>query len=267
VPARDQLRDLALTAAQAAADVVRSHARDSDALTPETKSPADYVTAVDRLAEQAAISALRAGSPGVDVLGEEGGGNLAARGWVVDPVDGTTNLVRGFPVVGVSVALVEEGQPVVGAVVAPHLGEWWTAIAGEGAWDSAGARLRVRSPFGSGVVATGFPFRHKQDLPVYQPVLGGALRRFEDLRRAGAACLDLAYTAAGTWDGFFEMGLSLWDIAAGALLVREAGGVVTDWDGDAAAVFRSGDILAGSPECHAALLELTAGAVSARRGT
>src|SRR5579864_7594789 len=133
MPGRDALRDLALAAAQAAADLVRAHTRDATALAPEVKSPADYVTAVDRLAEEAATNVLRRGRHALPVLGEEGGGAMADRVWVVDPVDGTTNLVRGFPVVGVSVALLEEGQPVVGAVVAPHLGAWWTAIAGEGA--------------------------------------------------------------------------------------------------------------------------------------
>ena len=134
---------------------------------------------------------------------------------------------------GVSVALVEEGRPVVGAVVAPLLGEAWSAAEGQGAIDREGRRIAVSTHPGSGVVATGFPFRRKDRLPRYLPVMTEALRRFEDLRRAGAASLDLAYVGAGAFDGFFELGLGIWDIAAGALLVREAGGVVTDWSGDA----------------------------------
>jgi myo-inositol-1(or 4)-monophosphatase len=178
--------------------------------------------------------------------------------WVIDPLDGTTNFVRGFPVVGVSVALMEEGRPVVGAVVAPLIGEGWSAALGQGAVDAGGRRLSVSTHPGSGVVATGFPFRRKERLPRYLPVMSAALQRFEDLRRAGAASLDLAYVGAGAFDGFFELGLGLWDIAAGALLVREAGGVVTDWAGDPNAVFVSGDILAGTPAWHEAMLDIVA---------
>jgi myo-inositol-1(or 4)-monophosphatase len=178
--------------------------------------------------------------------------------WVIDPVDGTTNFVRGFPVVGVSIALVENGRPVIGAVTAPLLGEAWSAAEGEGAFDREGRRLSVSTHPGAGVVATGFPFRRKERLARYLPVMTRALERFEDLRRAGAASLDLAYVGAGAFDGYFELGLGLWDIAAGALLVREAGGVVTDWAGDPEAVFVSGDILAGTPAWHTAMLEIVA---------
>jgi myo-inositol-1(or 4)-monophosphatase len=173
-------------------------------------------------------------------------------------LDGTTNFVRGFPVVGVSVALVEAGRPVVGAVVAPLLGEAWTAAEGQGAFDRAGRRISVSTHPGAGVVATGFPFRRKERLPRYLQVMTAALQRFEDLRRAGAASLDLAYVGAGVFDGYFELGLGLWDIAAGALLVREAGGVVTDWTGDPDQVFVSGDILAGTTAWHEAMLEIVA---------
>ena len=255
---RETLRELALAAAVAAgALVVKAHARPGT-LTAEVKSPGDYVTEVDRSAEEAAIRVLRTGAPDIAILAEESGGTRHDRMWVVDPVDGTTNFVRGFPVVGVSVALVENGRPVIGAVTAPLLGEAWSAAEGEGAFDREGHRLTVSTHPGAGVVATGFPFRHKERLPRYLPVMARALERFEDLRRAGAASLDLAYVGAGAFDGYFELGLGLWDIAAGALLVREAGGVVTDWAGDPDAVFVSGDILAGTPAWHAAMLEIVA---------
>lgn len=255
---RDTLRELALAAARAAGElVVTAHARPGS-LTAEVKSPGDYVTEVDRSAEQAAIRVLRAGAPDIAILAEESGGVRNDRMWVIDPVDGTTNFVRGFPVVGVSVALVEEGRPVVGAVIAPLLGEAWSAAEGQGAFDREGNRLAVSRHPGAGVVATGFPFRHKDRLPSYLPVMTAALQRFEDLRRAGAASLDLAYVGAGAFDGYFELGLGLWDIAAGALLVREAGGVVTDWSGDSEAVFVSGDILAGTPAWHETMLGIVA---------
>ena len=257
---RDELRAVAVAAADAAGDVILRRANDSAALRAEEKAAGDYVTAVDREAEAAAIAVLNAAAPDIPVLAEEAGGSRADRLWVVDPVDGTTNLVRSFPVVGVSVALLEEGRPVVAALAAPHLNNAWSAAEGAGANDAAGRPLRVgdREPAGC-VVATGFPFRRKDErtLARYLSVFMGALLSFEDLRRAGAASLDLAYAAAGAFDGFFELNLGLWDIAGGALLVREAGGVVTDWLGDERAVFDSGNILAGSPKWHAAMLEIT----------
>lgn len=249
-----------MAAAAAATDVVLRRADDAAALTPAEKAAGDYVTAVDREAEAAALAVLHERAPDIPVLAEEAGGVRADRLWVVDPVDGTTNLVRSYPVVGVSVALFEEGRPVVGAVAAPHLRSAWSAAEGAGAFDASGRRLEVgaRDPAAC-VVATGFPFRRKDEttLARYLSVFMGALLRFEDLRRAGAASLDLAYSATGAFDGFFELNLALWDIAAGALLVREAGGVVTDWAGDERAVFDSGCILAGAPRWHEAMLEIT----------
>ncbi len=255
---RETLRELAIAAATAAGRLVaRAHAHPG-ALTAEVKSPGDYVTEVDRAAEQAAISVLREGAPDIAILAEESGGTRHDRMWVIDPVDGTTNFLRGFPVVGVSIALVEDGRPVVGAVNAPLLGEAWSAAEGQGASDREGRPLSVSTHAGAGVVATGFPFRRKDRLPGYLRVMTAALQRFEDLRRAGAASLDLAYVGAGVFDGYFELGLGLWDIAAGALIVREAGGVVTDWRGDPDAVFVSGDILAGTPSWHEVMREIVA---------
>ena len=183
----------------------------------------------------------------------------AERMWVVDPIDGTTNFLRGYPVVGVSVALVEEGRPVVGAVNAPLLGASWSAAEGQGAIDDRGRRLSVSSHPGAGIVATGFPFRRKERLPRYLTVLERALIRFEDLRRAGAARASISRTSAPE----SSMGSSSLAWASGtspreALLVREAGGVVIDWNGDADAVFVSGDILAGTPAWHEAMLEVVA---------
>jgi myo-inositol-1(or 4)-monophosphatase len=258
VQQRETLRELAVAAAASAAALVVSAARGGEVLSAEVKSPGDYVTEVDRAAERAAVRLLNEGAPDIPVLAEESGGVVSERMWVVDPIDGTTNFVRGFPVVGVSVALIEGGRPVVGAVNAPLLGAWWSAAEGHGARDHAGRPLVVSTHPGAGVVATGFPFRRKERLPRYFDVFERALTRFEDLRRAGAASLDLAYVGAGAFDGFFELGLGIWDIAAGALLVREAGGVVSDWKGDPDAVFISGDILAGTPAWHQAMLEIVA---------
>jgi myo-inositol-1(or 4)-monophosphatase len=252
-----ELGTLALAAAQAAGDVIRASRRDAAPLEAQLKGAGDYVTVVDRAAEAAAVAVLHDAEPTIDVLAEERGGRVTERMWVIDPLDGTTNFLRGYPEVGVSIALVEEGVPQIGVVTAPLTGGQWSALAGEGAFDATGRRLDISKSSGTGVVATGFPFRRPDNRPRYLPVLTQAMDRFEDLRRPGAASLDLAYAASGVWSGFFELSLSLWDIAAGSLLVREAGGVVTDWDGDEVAVFRSGDILAGAPAWHERMLSIT----------
>jgi len=225
----------------------------------ETKGAGDYVTEVDRQSERAITELLRDAAPGIPVVGEESGGEKGPRWWVVDPLDGTTNFLHRFPAVGVSIALVEHEEPVVGVVHAPFLGETYLGARGSGAEVvrrdgtvltlSAGDR-----PVERAVVGTGFPFRRKDLLPRYLATMERALRRFEDLRRPGAAALDLAWVASGVFDGFFELALNAWDVAAGALLIREAGGVVTDWSGGPG--FLSGDIVAGSPAVHEALLEL-----------
>jgi myo-inositol-1(or 4)-monophosphatase len=222
------------------------------------KAPGDWVSDVDTGSEAAVRESLERDWPSLPVFGEEGGGARGDVGWLVDPLDGTANFLHGFPAVGVSVALVEYGVPVVGVVHAPLLGVTYTASKDGGAF-SNGEPMTVsgRDPERA-ICATGFPFRAKADrLDEYLPVFEAALRRFEDLRRAGSASLDLAWTAAGVFDGYFEQALGPWDVAAGALLVREAGGVVTDWSGDDRAWLTSGDIVVGSPAVHAALLELT----------
>jgi len=198
--------------------------------------PGDWVTEVDLASERAIAAYLAVATPDVPMHGEELGGTHEGLRWVVDPLDGTTNFVHRFPAVGVSVALVEEGQPLVGAVAAPFLGDRWHAVRGGAAvWEPAGAapepcRISER-PAPQAVVATGFPFRRKERLPRYLAAMAGALERFEDLRRPGAACLDLAWVACGVFDGFFELGLSAWDVAAGGLLVEAAGGQASVWEG------------------------------------
>jgi myo-inositol-1(or 4)-monophosphatase len=225
-----------------------------------SKAPGDYVSEVDLASEETIRVALERDAPGIPFFGEEGGGTRGDLGWVVDPLDGTANFLHGFPVVGVSVALVEAGRPVAGAVHAPLLGgETFTAVRGGGAFQD-GRPLRVADrPVASAICNTGFPFKKKHRLDDYRRVFERAFLALEDLRRAGAASLDLAWTAAGIFDGFFEIGLGSWDVAAGALLVLEAGGVVTDWAGDEAAWLTSGDILAAPPAVHDVLLNLASG--------
>lgn len=252
------LRDLAALAAEIGGRIVRAGAG-GGAEGVAKGLPGDYVTEVDLASERAIREVLQQATPGVPVLGEEGGGESGERYWLVDPLDGTVNFIHGFWAVGVSVALVEEGQPVAGAVCAPFLGTTWAASRGGGAsrWQGEGRAEPIRvaeRPPGRAVVGTGFPFRHQEHAPRYLEAFRAAFERFEDLRRPGAAALDLAWVADGTFDGFFELTLSAWDVAAGALLIVEAGGVVTDWSGGPG--YLAGDILAGSPAVHTALLQI-----------
>jgi myo-inositol-1(or 4)-monophosphatase len=261
------LAETAAEAARAGGAVVVAAAHDAGA-GRRSKGAGDYVTAADLASERA----IRAGlaETGVPVLGEETGrtggagpANGAAgeeRYWAVDPLDGTTNFLHGFVVVGVSVALIVDGEPVVGAVHAPFLGRTWVGWRGGGAWAEGEAEpLRVSDrDRAAAVVGTGFPFRRKENVRRYLETFRRAFERFEDLRRPGAAALDLAWVAEGVFDGFFELGLGTWDVAAGGLLIREAGGLVTDWTGDEVAWLASGDILAGPPATHEALLQIAA---------
>ena len=219
--------------------------------------PGDWVTDVDLASERAIGAMLGAGTPDIPVQGEELSGELATGlRWVVDPLDGTTNYLHGFPAVGVSVALVGEEEVLAGAIAAPLLGDVWHGAAGRGAtWEHDGSSVACRvsdRPPERAVVATGFPFRRKERLPRYLETMRAALEAFEDLRRPGAACLDLAWTACGVFDGFFELGLAPWDVAAGALLIQEAGGVVTDWEGGPG--FLTGNIMAAPAQVHGPLL-------------
>ena len=255
----DHLLAIALTAAEAGSAVVRdAFGREHES---RSKGPGDWVSAVDVASEHAVRESLTSAAPDVAFFGEEGGGERGEIGWFVDPLDGTANFLHGFPMVGVSIGLVAAGEPVVGVIVAPMLGSVFSARRGGGAFRD-GVPIRVsRRATEAAIPATGFPFRAKRDkLDEYLPVFERALRTFEDLRRAGAASLDLAWTAAGVLDGYFEQKLGTWDVAAGGVIVREAGGVVTDWEGDERAWLTSGDVVAGPPEIHARILELIADA-------
>jgi len=256
----DELLAAAHAAALAGGAVLASHfgvLRDV-----REKAPGDWVSEAD-LASEAAVRDLLTRDTGIPVHGEETGGERADIEWLVDPLDGTANFVHGFDAVGVSVGLVEHGTPVVGVVHAPllpaasgMLGRTWSAAREGGAFRD-GERIRVsgRAPE-QAIVATGFPFRRKHLLPQYLAAFNVAIRAFEDLRRVGAASLDLCWVAEGVFDGFFELRLGPWDVAAAALIVREAGGVVSDWDADPDTWLPSGNILAGSPAVHTALLEI-----------
>ncbi|SDD38131.1 inositol monophosphatase family protein [Actinokineospora iranica] len=256
----DRYLSAAVRAAHEAGHLIRAAFTD-DAVAVRSKSPGDYVTEIDLAAEKAIRDRLcREVGTAAAFIGEECGGAAGVVDglcWVVDPLDGTTNFVRGFPSVGVSIALVADGEPVVAAVHAPMWGETFTAVRGHGAARN-GTPIRVAGrPAAQAVCATGFPFKMPDSFPLYLDVLTRIVRAVEDIRRPAGASLDLAWVACGVFDAFFELALGPWDVAAGALLVREAGGVVTDWHGDHNRWLTTGHVLAASPRIHPTLLAHT----------
>jgi myo-inositol-1(or 4)-monophosphatase len=259
----DALEITACDAARAAGRVLSAWFRRSDLDRPESKGLHDFVTVADREAEAAVVSVLRSRHPGHAIMAEEGAPAAARSGyrWIVDPLDGTTNFIHGVTPFAVSVA-VEDGDGIVaGAVHDPVHGETFHAHRGGGA-RLDGSPIRCSSPAGTGdaLLATGFPFRELGRLSAYLRAFEAVVRRAAGVRRAGSAAIDLARTACGRYDGFFELGLSRWDVAAGILLVREAGGVVTDWGGEDRAL-DTGDIVAAGPALHATLVEITVAAI------
>jgi myo-inositol-1(or 4)-monophosphatase len=254
-----QLEDVAIAAAHAGAAVVRRRFAERETLTVEVKASKDYVTEVDRESEAAIVAVLSAETPGIPILAEEGSPaqGLAKSCWIVDPLDGTTNFIHGVPTFAVSVAVQDEAGLAAGAIVDPCRDELFATRRGGGARLN-GERIAVSRPgtLQTSLIATGFPFRELSRLPGYLKAFEAFCRSTSGLRRAGAASLDLAYTACGRYDGFFEVGLSPWDVAAGALLVLEAGGLVTDTAGGGA-YLGSGSIVAAGPAVHAAMLEVT----------
>jgi myo-inositol-1(or 4)-monophosphatase len=230
----------------------------------EEKGRNDVVSKADRESEDLCRQILLGAFPKDSFLGEESGASSADWGeavWIVDPLDGTANFVRGFPHWCVSIARVEESPdgPIHTAVIWDPVKEdlFW-AVRGKGAFRN-GRRIHVppRSGLPGAALATGFPFRQHRKIDTYLKVFKAVFLSVQSLRRAGSAALDLAYTATGIFDGFFEFGLSRWDTAAGALIVTEAGGMVSDFSGGDKWRER-GNLVAASPGVHTALLELVA---------
>lgn len=256
-------------AREAAADavaVLRARLDDADAGGAERKQARDFVTIADEAAEAVIIERIERAFPDHAIVAEESGGRDRASPWrwLIDPLDGTTNFVHAFPVFAVSIALFRDETPVLGLVVDVVRGEWFTARSGEGAWvddgdPGAGRRIHVSTVDDPErrLVATGFPFRWPELTDLYLGAFRDVFEQVGDMRRAGAAALDLAWTAAGRLDGFWEIGLSPWDLAGGEVLIREAGGEITDWTGGRDHR-RTGWVAAGSPAVHAMLVETLA---------
>ena len=260
-----QLLKTARLAAKAGEEVVLRYFRD-DALEIRAKSPHDYVTMADRESETAILEILRDRHPDHRIVAEEGGsgaeGDSSTPLWLVDPLDGTTNFLHGLPIFAVSVGCVVEGRTVAAVVREPRAGNEFHAAKGQGSfWNGEPMQVTGRPGLDGAFMATGYPFRARAAVDVYLGLFRSIFLRAKALRRMGAAALDLAYTAAGVYDGFFEFRLSPWDIAAGALLIEEAGGVVSDLDGGAG-YLESGNVLAGTPGVHRDLLSEVAGVTS-----
>lgn len=252
--------ETALAAADAAAGLILARGGAGDV---REKGRADLVTAVDEAAERRIAGIVAARHPGDRVVGEELSSERVHRGrrWYVDPVDGTTNFVHGHPFVCVSIAFADDHGPAAAVVHAPVLGEVFHAVRGGGAFRN-GERIRVTETADPtrALLATGFPFKDgKGDLDAYMRLVADAVRGTRDVRRAGSAALDLAYVAAGVFEGFFEIGLAPWDVAAGMLLVAEAGGRATPWPGDASPPLESGRVLATNGALHGWMEGLLAG--------
>lgn len=263
-----ELMEVALDAARAASAVHRAHLGRVAVEHWTEKGTADFVTHVDREAERAVVDLVHARYPDHGFLAEEGTLPEAAERpgtpadadwvWIVDPLDGTTNFLHGYPMFAASVAVAYRGELRAGAVVATATNEEWSAYLGGGAFkDGRPIRVSGIDNLRHCLIGTGFPFKALDRLPEFLGQFDRVLRCSAGVRRAGSAAIDLCHVATGYFDGFWELSLLPWDVAAGTLIVREAGGLVSRFDGDPD-VLGPGEIVAGNPSIHARLLELLA---------
>jgi myo-inositol-1(or 4)-monophosphatase len=224
------------------------------------KNRNEYVTEIDRMAEDIIVEVIHDHYPEHSILGEERGqqGDHEFQ-WIIDPLDGTTNFIHGFPVFSVSIAVMHNGQLEHGVVYDPLRQEIFSASRGQGAQlDGRKIRVSRRPSMQHSLIATGFPYReNKRYLDQYLEMLKAIISVSAGIRRPGSAALDLCYVASGRVDGFWELGLNIWDIAAGAIIIKEAGGRISDFDGNDG-YLQSGNIVAGNPKIYAAMSKLLA---------
>jgi myo-inositol-1(or 4)-monophosphatase len=250
------LLNIAVKAARRAGSLINRAALDRSVLEVRAKRANDFVTQVDKAAEAAIIEIIRKAHPDHAILAEESGASAIKNEycWVIDPLDGTTNFIHGFPQYCVSIAVQHKGATAHGVVYDPAKNELFTASKGRGAFlDDRRIRVSKCLQLKSALVGTGFPFKELSRLDLYMKHLNTIMQHSAGVRRAGAAALDLAYVAAGRLDAFWEMGLSAWDMAAGALMVQEAGGLVGDLAGEPG-YLEKGDIAAATPKVFPELL-------------
>lgn len=256
----EPMLNIALRAARKAGDIVARASEQVYTLEVKEKNANDFVTEIDRASEKEVIYHLSKAYPDHGFLGEEGGqqGNTNSDyQWIIDPVDGTTNFIHGIPHFAISIACLYKGQLEHAVILDPIRREEFTASRGKGA-QLNGRRMRVssRKSLDGALIGTGIPFksRSEQHIPAFVKSLEMVASQTAGIRRAGAASLDLAYVAAGRLDGFWEIGLNKWDIAAGILLVRESGGLIADFKAGSN-YMESGNIVAGNPKCFKSLLQ------------
>ncbi|HEX3894875.1 MAG TPA: inositol monophosphatase family protein [Rudaea sp.] len=238
---------IAVRAARAAGNIILRYMNRVEGLAVEEKARHDYVTEVDKMAEAEIVKELRRAYPDHAFLGEETGSTgKSDKVWVIDPLDGTHNYLRGFPHFCVSIGFLDHGDPVHAVIYDPLRDELFTASKGDGAFMND-RRLRVtkRENLTGALLCTGFPYRQRKHLDAQLNMTRALLNEAEDIRRTGSAALDLAYVAAGRLDGYFEIGLKPWDMTAGCLLVREAGGTFCDFSGREG-IPGSGNLIAGN---------------------
>lgn len=260
-----ELSQTAAAAARAAIAVHREHLGKVDPREWSEKGVSDFVTFVDREAEEEIVAIIRSRHPDHTILAEEGtGADAGGEGsgewtWVIDPLDGTTNYLHRYPAYAASVAVLHRGEPVAGSVISGATGEEWCAHRGGGATMN-GETIEVSKVerLDHALIGTGFPFKALDRLPLYLRQFDAVLRHTSGIRRAGSAALDLCHLATGYFDGFWELVLAPWDIAAGTLIAREAGAIVSSLDGPLD-ILAGGAVLAGNPVIHGALGELLEG--------
>ncbi len=256
----DAQRDACLAAAEAGGRVLMHHFRRLPPGSISEKAKNDLVSVADQESEAAVRKELEFRFPQYGFLGEEGGASGDPdRRWIVDPLDGTLNFVQGFPHWCVSVALWDAEGPVTACVLDPLKGDCFEATRDGGArWNGQPMRVSGQSALDGAFLAVGFAYQLGDRFPRFLEAFARVFPRAKGLRRAGAAALDLAHVAAGIFDGYFELGLKPWDMAAGVLLVSEAGGHVSDWDGGGE-WFQTGNIVAGTPGVQAGLVQVLGG--------
>jgi myo-inositol-1(or 4)-monophosphatase len=244
--------NIAVKAARRAGAIINRASQDIGTLTIKSKNFNDFVSEVDVAAERAIIETLKDAYPTHGFLGEESGSTSYQSDfiWIIDPLDGTTNFLHGFPQYCVSIALQHKGEITQAVIYEPNRNDLYTATKGRGAFLND-KRIRVSKchKLQDALIGTGFPFRDFKYLNDYLNMFKSMIQKTTGIRRAGSAALDLAYVASGALDGFWEIGLSPWDIAAGGLLIQEAGGIVTDLSGQTGWL-ESGNILVASPKIH-----------------
>jgi myo-inositol-1(or 4)-monophosphatase len=252
--------NIAVKAARAAGSVINRAALDLEVLKVGSKGPNDFVSEVDRNAEAVIIQTLLEAYPGHGILAEESGREHGAKNseyvWIIDPLDGTTNFLHGFPVYAVSIALAHRGQVQQAVVYDPTRNDLFFASKGRGAFLND-RRLRVskRTRLADSLIGTGFPFRKGDNFKRYVKMFETVMQSCAGLRRPGAAALDLCYVAAGYYDGFFETGLNPWDVAAGSLIITEAGGLIGNFTGDSDYLYQR-EVVAGNPKVFGQMVQI-----------